>query len=475
MEKTSGKNIYFIGIGGIAMSAVAGLAKDRGWSVQGSDSEDVYSPSKAVLEKFNIPFVIGYARENIEKSFNGAGPDFVIVTAALNDSNLEIAYAKEKGIEILSFPEALSRIISGMRKIVVVGTHGKSTTSGLLGHTLKVLADSSFLVGGVLVNYESNFYSGSGPDMVVEGDEYISSDSDRRPKFMHYHPDILLINNIDFDHPDVYPTLQDMKNSFLGLVKSLAPTATIIYNFDDANVREVVADSPCTKISFGFSNSADIQAIGEPKLLDDNNFGTVVKIKDGQEFTIQTIFPGKTYAYDFLGALSAILYAYPHADYKRLQEVMLGFKGIKRRFEIISDKDPIVIDDYAHHPTAVRGTLQAARQKYPGRRIVCFFEPHTYSRTKETLGDLATSFDDANLAYIAEVYPAREKRLPSSISGEEVVEKVREHNSNTHYVKNVQDALAQYQKEAKKGDIVLVMAVGAFNNLALDIKENIKF
>lgn len=465
------KRIYFIGIGGVGMSAVAGLAAARGWKVKGSDVSEVYEPALGVLTRYSISWAAGYAEENIQGCFDGANPDMVVASAAITDSNPEISYATAHDIPVIPFPEALNEISAGLRQIVVSGTHGKSTTSGLIGHALKTLHDSSFMVGAVLTNYSSNFYAGSGSDIVIEGDEYFASDADRRPKFMLYRPQILLINNIEFDHPDAFASLDDVLAAFTARVQSMPTDSIVVYNADDESVRKAIVGAKVRTIGFGFE-SGDIRA-EKPQLLESNMFEIAVTLPDGKPFSIQSNFPGMNYAYDFLAAFSVVLAAYPHADLDTLQEIFAQYHGVKRRFEIIFH-DPngvIVIDDYAHHPTAVRQTLEAARMKYPNRRIVCFFEPHTYSRTKGTLPQLVEAFDSADVAYIAEVYPAREQRLPSSITGLEVVVAVQKRSSHVHYVATKEQAMEEYLKIAKPNDVIIVMAVGAFNRLAYELRD----
>lgn len=465
------KKLYFIGIGGIGMSAIAGIAVANGWEVKGSDSLEIYEPSKGVLERFKILYAQGYSQKNIEGCFEGNNPELVVVTPAVNRDNPEVRFAIENNLKIISYPEALNLVIGDQRQIVVVGTHGKGTTSGLISFALKTLHDSSFFVGGVLIDYNSNFYWGKGPDITIEGDEYISSAFDQRPKFIQYKPSILLINNIEFDHPDIYPTLEDVKNAFKLLVKNLDPSAIIVYNADDQNVIEVVKDSSCKKVGFGFK-AGDYQA-GPAQLLPDSSFDIpVYDATHKQIFSMRTQFPGELYAYDFLAAFSTLLNAYPETDLEQLQEIFASFHGIRRRYEITSAANGIIIiDDYAHHPTAVRKTIEATRAKFPKNRIICFFEPHTYSRTKETLAELATSFASADQVYIAEVYSAREQRLPSSISGAEVVAAIKPNQANTHLVATKSAALNEYMKICQPGDVILIMAVGSFNLLADDIKN----
>lgn len=454
------RKIYFIGIGGIGMSAAAGIARAKGFEVSGSDADDVYEPSKGVLDHFNIDYKIGYNANNFK------GADLVVTTAAVDEFNPEVAKAISEKVPIVSYPELLGSLVSGKKQIVVVGTHGKGSTAGLLGYVLKALNDDSFFVGAVLTDLGTNFYYGQGQNIVLEGDEYKSSHSDPTAKFLYYKPDVLVINNLEFDHPDMYVDFAAMKVSFTKLLSGLSSEATVVYNSDDANVVELVNQSSAKKLSFGFNGPVDVK--GDGLRLKNSNFVFNVTSPNGN-FEAETKLPGLPYAYNSLAAASTLLALGLKPD--SFLHLFPQYSGVKRRFEIVKDGSITIIDDYAHHPTAVRQTLEAAVQKYPERRIVCFFEPHTYSRTKETLSELSNSFAAAGLVYIAEVYPAREQKLPSSITGQQVLDEVGKKHLNVYYVKDKADALDQYKKALKPGDVIIVMAVGSFNTLVNDLKN----
>ncbi len=435
------KKIYFIGIGGIGMSAVAGIAHGKGFEVSGSDASDVYEPSKSVLDKHNIPYKIGYAAENLETA------DLVVTTAAVDRSNPEVAAAIHKNLPIVSFAELLAELVKDKKQILVVGTHGKGTTAGLLGYVLSKNEYASFFVGAVLTDLNTNFHNGVGPYFIIEGDEYKSNFNDNKPKFSYFQPEILLINNLEHDHPDLYPDLPAYKKPFQELAESLPETAVIVYNSDDKNVLEVIKNSRAKKVAFSISDRSGL-----------NN--------------ISLKLPGQVYAYDYLAAVTVLkTLGLESADFTAL---VSEYSGVKRRYEIIFENSYVIVDDYAHHPSAVKQTLEATKDKYPNRRVVAFFEPHTYSRTKETLPELAKAFGAADLVYIAEVYPAREQKLPSSITGQEVVDAIRASHPKTFLVKDKEEALAQYAGQMQEQDVIVVMAVGSFNKLAYDLKTYVQ-
>lgn len=457
------KKIHFVGIGGIGMSATAGIAMAKGFNVSGSDSA-VYGPSKSVLKGLGIKYSLGYSGENVK------GADIVVVTSAETSSNPEITRAQELGIPVVGFPELLGRLAQNKYRIVVSGTHGKGTTAGLISYALKELADDSFFVGGVLINFGTSFYYGSGGHFILEGDEYKSTSKDPTPKFEFYKPDLLLINNIEFDHPDTFHDIKSVKQAFSNLLKHMPASGTVIYNADDPNVVDVVSGCIPRKIGFGFDSSFANVLADRPALEGGNSAFSVSVLDSGANFKVRTHLPGMPYAYDILAGVSVLL----ALGYKPEQFSYLipGYKGLLRRYETVYGGALTIIDDYAHHPTAVKQTLEAIRQKYPGRRIVCFFEPHTFSRTRETLPQLKDSFESADLVYIAEVDPAREKNSSSRITGQEVAAEVGKNHRNVAYVRNGAEALSKFLQDAKVGDVVVVMAVGSFSSLAEDFKKH---
>ncbi len=460
MNLDSVQRIYFVGIGGIGMSATAGLAKSAGFEVSGSDA-DIYEPSKTILHNYDIGYKLGYNESNLTVA------DLVITTAAVDESNPEVQRAIRNGIEIASYPELLGQLIKKKRKIVISGTHGKGTTTGMIAYALKNINDSSFFVGAVLNNLKTNFYSGTGPDFVLEGDEYKSNFNDLTPKFLYYEPDVLLINNLELDHPDIYPNLGAIKEVFRTVISNMPRSGIVIYNMDDPVVSGMIQRIQLKKIGFTLQNDPAAQIKARPPVLD----GEMFKIEaqyEGGTFVLETHFPGLPYAYDNVAAAS-VLIALGHKP-EEFVDYMKSYAGTRRRYEIVSAPGaPItLIDDYAHHATAIKQTLEATKMKFPGRRIVCFYEPHTYSRTKETLDDLVNSFGSADLVYIAEIYSAREQRLPTTITGQQVVDAVSKKHHDTHFIKDKSEALQKFKENVKPGDVVIVMAVGSFSSLIRD-------
>ncbi|MCL5667235.1 MAG: Mur ligase family protein [Patescibacteria group bacterium] len=514
--------IYFVGIGGIAMSAAAGIAKTYGFTVSGSDSKEVYDPAKRVLDREKIPYFPGYNESHIKES----RADLFVLSAGEDLNNPEVKYIYEHKLPHCSFPKMLKVLAEDRLRVVVAGTHGKSTTAGLLGHLFKNLDDSSFMVGAVLQNYETNFYRGDGHYFVFEGDEYKSEFDDPAPKFSYYKPDILVLTNLEFDHPDVFADVESMEREFELLIADMPEDGLIIYNADDPRLPKLIHKTNITAVSFGMGEEADFKAEEVGFAEGYANFRVLNKhSKDilsqlGHTEDYQTQLPGKMNVYNALAAIALLRTLGFGRDQIALD--LLSYKGVKRRFEVVGEKNGItIIDDYAHHPTAVRETLEAARLRYfpedaekdiitlapgssnPGKepetrgkerqgRLWAVFEPHTFSRTKAVLPELAKSFGAADEVLISEIYPAREKSSEYTITSADVVSRFIGSNGasglsakasagagkltnyktqNIRLVHDKREALDILKKEAKPGDVIVVMAVGSFNRLAYELKE----
>ncbi len=472
------KKIYFVGIGGIAMSAVANIAKEKGYEVSGSDSKEIYDPAKAVLDKAKINYYIGYNAKHAEES----KADLYILSAGEEIGNPEVKYILDNNLPRTGFPELLYELSREHLRIVVTGTHGKSTTAALFGHILKNLDDSSFMAGAVLQNYQNNFYSGQGHYFTFEGDEYKTEFDNPTPKFHYYKPDILVLTNLEYDHPDLFPNFEALKDEFAELIDKMPEDGLIVYNSDDENLVKLVHQSNLSSVSFAVENEADFKVeniqFGEYTKFDViNKFSkdqTAKLLGLSENYQIQ--LPGKMNVYNALAVIATLR----SLGFKpqQLALELLAFKGIKRRFELVGIKKGIIlIDDYAHHPTAIKETLEAARLKYPKSRIWAVFEPHTFSRTKATLEDFAKSFDKADEVLISEIYPARESIKNATISSKEVIEKIIEHNTKyvirnrVRFVEDKSKALDILKTGVKSGDVIIVMAVGSFNRLAYELKE----
>lgn len=473
-------SLYFVGIGGIAMSAVASIAKKSGFEVTGSDSKGVYSPAKDVLDKSKIKYFLGYSQEQVKASY----ADLFILSAGETLENPEVKYIYDKGLPHVGFAELLYHLAKGKLRVVVAGTHGKSTTAGLLGHLFKNQDDSSFMVGAVLQNYQTNFYLGHGHYFVFEGDEYKEEFDDPAPKFQYYHPDILVLTNLEYDHPDLFPDFESLEQEFRLLIEKMPEDGLIVYNADDAALTRLVLKSNISSVGYGMENGAVFKA----EQIQYGDFTTIEVLNKfsknisssplgrTEQYKIQ--LPGEINVYNALAAIAALRCL--GFTQEQIALDLLTYQGVKRRFELVGIKKGItIIDDYAHHPTAVRETLDAARLRFPKAKIWAVFEPHTFSRTQATLPELAKSFDAAAEVLISEIYPARESAKEATINSQKVIKAIKNHNSkfqihnSIKLVQNKEQALKILKNNLKATDVVIIMAVGSFNRLAYELKKSL--
>lgn len=471
LDLTDKHNLYFIGIGGVGMSAAAGLCKAAGFTVSGSDSRELYSPAREVLSEANIPYRTGYDAAALSAERH----DLYVISAGEDHSNPEVASVYGRNLPHCSFAELLGTVFEDRLRIVVAGTHGKSTTTGWLGHVLSNVDGSSFMAGGVLRQYGRNFSWGPGHYAVFEGDEYKSEFDDPTPKFHYYRPDILVLTNLEYDHPDLFSSFEELEAEFDQLVAGLPEDGLLVYSADDAALAKLAHRSHAATVSFGIEPGADFQISDISHT--ENYTSFEVKNRFSKDLAGQLLgltesyriqLPGKMNVRN-AGAVVATLRALGFS-YEQVSLDLLSYQGIKRRFEVVgTQKGRVLVDDYAHHPTAISETLRAARQRYGSRKIWAVFEPHTFSRTKATLGALAVSFGDADRVLISTIYPAREKQKDASITSEEVVEAISQHHPDVRLVHSKEEALGLLRAESQEGDVIITMAVGSFNRLAYEL------
>lgn len=465
MDLSTVKKIYFIGIGGIGMSATAGLAKEQGFEVLGSDAKEVYPPSRNVLEKHKIQVFLGFDRDNIRRN----PADLYVVSAGEDESNPEVAEVQSQGGQLVSFPEVLRELSRNKTRIVVSGTHGKSTVSGWLGFALKNLDDSSFMVGAVLKNLDDNFYSGKGKYIVFEGDEYKSLFWDNTPKMHFYDADVLIVNNLELDHPDMFSDLSAVKAEFRKLVDNVPDTGVVIYNADSENVCDVIKHAKCKLVSFGKSSDADFRLLAN---LDNLNEVVISEKETNSREIFQPLLFGDFNYYNMTAVVASLrLLGFEYAEFKKHVQ---DFTGVKRRFDILLESPVTVVNDYAHHATAVLETLKATRQRYGQQKIWAVFEPHTFSRTAVTVTALETAFAPADQVLLAPIYGAREKENHTNVTSEDLLNRLKLHHRNVEMVASATEAKELLEKQVKVGDVVVVMAVGSFSLLAKDLEASFR-
>src|SRR5262245_24616630 len=375
------------------MGSLAGLLKARGLEVSGSDSR-LYPPMSTALETWGIPVHEGFRAEQLI----AARPDLVVIGNAVRAQNPEALAAIEEGIPYLSFPDALYRLaIEGKHSVVVAGTHGKTTTTSLVAKLLEAAGrDPSLLVGGFALDFDGSFRDGRGSHFVVEGDEYDTAFFDKTPKFLHYGARTCVLTSVEFDHADIYRDLDHVKQSFGTLVARLPADGLLVAAANHAGVRDVVGGARCRVVGYGLGTEGDPEwrAGG----LRAEAGGTRFEILRGGERVAEASLPlfGRFNVENALGALAAA--AELGVPVERAAAALAGFRGVKRRQEVRGEARGItVVDDFAHHPTAVAASISSLRARFPGRRLVAVFEPRTNtSRRAVFQRDYARAFDGAD-------------------------------------------------------------------------------
>jgi len=453
------RRIHLIAVCGTAMGALACMLKDLGYEVTGSDQK-VYPPMSRFLADRGIPVMDGFRAENL-----APGIDLVVVGNAVPRTNPEAVACARLGLPYCSMPQAINRFVAnGKRTLMVTGTHGKTTTSALLAWVLQTAGrDPSFVIGGILKDFDSNYRLGRGGEIVIEGDEYDTAFFDKGPKFLHYHPAVTVLTSVEFDHADIYRDLEHVKSAFRGLVAGLGRDSVLVACDEDATIDAVIAGAPARVQRYGSESGSDWR-LGRTGV--NPPWTTFDVLKGGLPFeTFRTRMIGRHNLYN---ALSVVAVAHrlgiPAAA---AAEALETFQGIKRRQEIRGEKRGIlVMDDFAHHPTAVRETIAAVRAAYPGRRLVAVFEPRTNSSMRKVFQPVyPRSFDGADRICIRQ--PSMLEKVPEAerFSAEALVAELQRQGRDAAFFADTDGIIASIAATARTGDVVLIMSNGGFDNI----------
>jgi UDP-N-acetylmuramate: L-alanyl-gamma-D-glutamyl-meso-diaminopimelate ligase len=459
-------HVHFVAIGGTGMGSLAGLLKARGIEVTGSD-ENLYPPMSTALEAWGISVLQGFAPEHVQVR----RPDLIVIGNAVRPTNPEAQAALQSGVPCLSFPDALYELaIAGKHSVVVAGTHGKTTTTSLVATLLlETGRDPSLLVGGIAENFGGSFREGKGPHFVVEGDEYDTAFFDKTPKFLHYGARTAVITSVEFDHADIYRDLDHVKQAFRALVARMPKDGTIVAAIDHAGVRDVIEKPPCRVVPYGVDDAGQGPRAGfRASALEVTPRGTRFLIaRDGiPQGSALVPLDGRHNVENAMAAIAVVdALGVPLAE---ATATLSAFRGVKRRQEVRGEVGGIVVlDDFAHHPTAVRETVAAVRARYAGRRLVAVFEPRTNtSRRKVFQADYAAAFEGAELVVIAAVpdvplYSATGE-VTERFSAEELARDLRRCGTPAWAIEGT-DAIVEWLcGELAPGDVVLAMSNGAF-------------
>jgi len=453
------KRVHLVGICGTGMGSLAGLLADAGYDVRGSD-EAVYPPMSTMLRDKGIRVLEGYRADHLDDR-----PDLVVIGNIATKSNPEAVAAIERGIPYASMPQAIGRLfLEGRHSIVVAGTHGKTTTAGLMAWTLTSAGrDPSFLVGGVLKNFDRSFGLGRGDEFIIEGDEYETSFFDKGPKFLHYRPQSVILTSVEYDHAEMYPDLQSVKEAFRKLVALVPPDGLLVYCADDPNAREAARGARSPLVPYGCGRGEGFRG----HVREAGSEGMEFEVsQDGAVFGVyRSPLTGLHNLRNMLGVIAVAHHRGLPAQ--AIGEGLATFAGMKRRQDVRGVAGGVtVIDDFAHHPTAVRATLQATRDRYPGRRIWAVFEPRTNTTRRSVFQeDYARSFDDAERIVVAAVDHPEKAPEGQRFSVERLIADLRARGKDAVSIPGVPDIVDYLARESRRDDVILVMSNGAFGGL----------
>lgn len=449
-----GHCVYFIGIGGIGMSAVARILIKEGCIVAGSDVRT--SSLTSTLEEMG-------AKINTKQdgSLMPAETDMVVVSASISEDNPDLKTARKMGIKVVKYSQILGSLMKEKRGIAISGTHGKTTTSAMISTILKTAGlDPTFVIGGEVPDIGGNAHLGKGNLFVAEACEYDRS-------FLNLTPQVGVITNIEEDHLDYYENIEKIINAFGDFASSISKDGLLVVNNHDDNIAVAVKRAHCKIETYSLDGSSDwcgeIVSGGSGI----NRFKVFKKDKFFDEFLLK--IPG---AHNVLNALAATaVCTFIGVDRDSVRTALASFNGANRRFQIIGVKNDItVIDDYAHHPTEIRVTLKAARELYPDRRIWCVFQPHQYSRTRHLLKGFTKSFQNADKVILADIYAARDNDYEkTAMNSVKLYEETRNAGVDVRYIPQLCDIVHALSSGVKPGDVVVTMGAGDVWKVAYDL------
>jgi len=455
------KNIHFLGIKGVGMTPLAIIAKEAGFKISGCDLSKEFI-TDAPLNKAGIEPLNGFSEDHLLNC------DLLITTGAHGGfENIEVIKAKSLKIPVWTQGEAVGKFMDGelfkksFEGISVAGSHGKTTTSAMIATILKESKQNpAFLIGtGDIPSLGSPGHFSNGKYFVAEADEYATEPKhDHTPKFLWQHPQIGVITNIEFDHPDLYSSMTQLREAFLHFVNNIKPSGTLVACTDDVETAKIIKQYLGKVITYGFSESADF-SIQRVSISPEKTFFWVhAKNTQLGEFSLN--IAGEQNA---LNALAAIVVCLELGlSLENIKRGLLAFKGTKRRAEFVGKlmSGALVYDDYAHHPTEIKSTLKAFKKMYPNKKIVCIFQPHTYSRTKSLFEQFITSFNLANELILTDIFPSLREIADNTVSSKILAERVSRIQKDVLYLPNLEDVI-KYLDQKVFNDSYIIITMGA--------------
>ena len=454
MADNVNKKVYIVGIEGAGTSALAQLYKNLGYDVSGSDNGDHFY--WRVLKNTGIKVFPEFDSNNVPTVI-----DFAVRSTAFRDDNLEIAEIKKRGIKLLDYPQSLGELFKQKIGIAVCGTHGKTTTTALLGEALKNTGvDPTVLVGSNVIGWNSNIMLGKGEYFIAEADEY-------QNKLKYYEPWSVILTSADWDHPDFFPDFEEYKKVFKDFVRKIPKHGFLVVWGDSANTLEIAKESNARKLTYGYSEDCDYRIIRQEKEL---KFEVFYKEKSLGNFEIKLI--GK---HNILNASAIIALCHQmQLDMEKVRKSLQNFSGTSRRFEKIGTfNEAILIDDYAHHPDEIKVTLEGAKEHLKEKTIWTIFHPHTFTRTKALLSEFAQSFDNAEKVIIIDIYgSAREQQ--GGVSSLDLVNLINKYQTGkAEYISTIDETVEYLKEKSGQYDVLITMGAGDVWKIGEKLKTNI--
>lgn len=443
------------------MASLAGLLKQRGFLVSGSDAA-AYPPMSDLLRSMSIPVAEPYSEDNLK-----FGPDLVIVGNAISRGNVELEYVLDHRVPFTSLPQVLHEsFLRGREPVVVAGTHGKTTTTSMLAWIFQVAGkDPSFLIGGVAENFGTSFALRPGRHFILEGDEYDTAFFDKGPKFLHYFPHSAVLTSVEFDHADIYKDLDVVKTAFKRFVNLIPRNGYLVAQDNSANVDECIARAFCKVERYGLGQGSTWRATGL-------NFGpqeTSWTIeRESQAFSGNQFRMTLAGEYNVLNAMAAVaMAAHYEISSEAIAEALATFKSVKRRLEVKAEVGGVtIIDDFAHHPTAIAETLKALRTRYQGRRLWAVLEPRSNTlRRNVFFRELVDGLSLADEVVVATVFKAEAIPESERLSTSAVIEKLKQQGHAARECRNADEIVDAIAPELREGDVVAVLSNGGFGGI----------
>jgi UDP-N-acetylmuramate: L-alanyl-gamma-D-glutamyl-meso-diaminopimelate ligase len=455
------RRVHFCGIGGTAMVAGARLAIEAGWEVRGSDNP-LYPPTSEMVQALGVPVAIGYAATNLDWQ-----PDVVVIGNALSRGNPEVEAALDRKLHYVSLPEWLKdTVLRARRPVVICGTHGKTSTTALTAFLLdRAGFQPGYLIGGQPLDFPHSARLGpEGAPFVIEGDEYDTAFFDKRAKFFHYLPEIAVVTSVEFDHGDIYQDVGEIERAFQLMLRQIPGNGWLVACADHPGAVALTKHAFSQVTTYGFSIDADWRGEWNGEIPDGCAVLSVYR-QNKRWAKLAVPLAGR---HNLQNALAAVAVAgLLGAGPETLEKVMPAFRGVRRRMEVFLQANGMTfVDDFAHHPTAIRETIAAARSRWPGHRLRVLFEPRSNTAVTDRFREgLLEAFSGADEVWIGPIYRADRLAADTRLDRERLARDLNRAGVMARYTDNVGDIVHSIVKDSHPGDIVLIMSNGAFDGI----------